>query len=183
MCGAQKHHRDPGRCENSCLAGQAKIAVDKAGICCGWFDLGNVAGSTSRPVLRGSGRRSSRNTPLWRSSAGCILLHNPKSLMRSTRTSFRACLGEWFLLVLGIRPSHLRIQSTGESNGSVGAEVFVVEPLGDMNVVTVQMEDLRFQVLAAPHYRSSPGAPVRISVDRQQLLLFDKETGHATPFR
>ncbi len=82
-------------------------------------------------------------------------------------------------VVLGIRPSHLKIQSSGQNNGSIGAEVFVVEPLGDMNVVTVQMEDLRFQVIAPSHYRASPGAPVRILVDRQQVLLFDKKTGRA----
>ena len=74
---------------------------------------------------------------------------------------------------MGVRPGHLRIQSSGENDGSFRAEVFVVEPLGDMNIVTIQMEDLRFQVLAPPNYRSTSGVPVRISADSQQVLLFD----------
>jgi multiple sugar transport system ATP-binding protein len=84
-------------------------------------------------------------------------------------------------VVVGVRPGHLRIQSSGENDGSLKAEVFVVEPLGDMNIVTIQMEDLRFQVLAPPNYRSASGVPVRILADSQQVLLFDGKTGRAIP--
>jgi multiple sugar transport system ATP-binding protein len=107
-----------------------------------------------------------------------FIRHNAIRLELSTQSASQRLPEE---VVLGVRPSHLKIASSEENNGSIEAKVFVVEPLGDMNVVSVQMEDLRFQVLAPPHYRCLPGAPVRISIDREQVLLFDRKTGHAIP--
>jgi ABC-type sugar transport system ATPase subunit len=80
-------------------------------------------------------------------------------------------------LVMGIRPYDLSVLNGHD--GGLDAEIFVVEPLGDMNVVTVRIGETRFQVVAPTSYRAIPRTPVRISLDPAHILLFDKRTGKA----
>ncbi len=82
-------------------------------------------------------------------------------------------------LVLGIRPYYLSIHQDDSQQGHIPAEIFVVEPLGDMNVITVQLEDTRFQIVAPVTYRPSPRTAVRISLDATHILLFNKQSGRA----
>jgi multiple sugar transport system ATP-binding protein len=78
-------------------------------------------------------------------------------------------------LVLGVRPYNLRV--AGEGAGTIPAEVFVVEPMGDMNVVSVNVGEQRFQVVAPTDFRARPGTGVRLSIDAERVLLFDKASG------
>jgi ABC-type sugar transport system ATPase subunit len=82
-------------------------------------------------------------------------------------------------VVLGIRPYHINLLPPGAGEGQLPAEVFVVEPLGDRNVATVQIEDARFQVVASTDYMADPGTSVSIAMDKKGILLFDKSSGKA----
>jgi multiple sugar transport system ATP-binding protein len=82
-------------------------------------------------------------------------------------------------IVMGIRPYHLEILHNSENEENIPAYIFVIEPLGDMNVATVQAEGTRFQIVAPTTYRAAPRTPVHISINTEKLLLFDKKTGTA----
>jgi len=81
--------------------------------------------------------------------------------------------------ILGIRPSNLRLHPSqdGSPRDSVLAEIFVVEPQGDINVVTVEVNKNRFQVVAPTRYRAAPHTKVNVSFDPHHILIFDKRTG------
>jgi multiple sugar transport system ATP-binding protein len=82
-------------------------------------------------------------------------------------------------VVLGIRPFYMRLHSENDPQGEISSIIFVMEPLGDMNVATIQVEDLRLQVVTAPTYKRPSGAAVKVSLDPNHILLFDKVTGLA----
>ncbi|MBA7473810.1 sn-glycerol-3-phosphate import ATP-binding protein UgpC [subsurface metagenome] len=82
-------------------------------------------------------------------------------------------------VVLGIRPYHLKVHPAQSGEGSIPAEVFVTESLGDLNVVTVQIMDARLQVAMPTSYKAKPNTPVSVSIDKSRILLFDKSTGKA----
>ena len=84
-------------------------------------------------------------------------------------------------VVLGIRPYHLKVLPARSGNGSIPAEIFVIESQGDMNVVTVQFTDVRFQIVMPITYKANPRTPVSVSIDQSRVLLFDKVTGKAIP--
>lgn len=84
-------------------------------------------------------------------------------------------------VVVGIRPFHLRLDGRGESGRRVAGTVLVVEPLGDMEVVTAEVADLRIQVVLPPGRRPAPGELLSLVADPDHVLLFDRETGHAIP--
>jgi ABC-type sugar transport system ATPase subunit len=82
-------------------------------------------------------------------------------------------------IVLGVRPDHLSIVGGSRGEGDMSAEVFVVEPLGDMNVATVQTGSLRLQIVAPVTYKAPPHTPVRVAIDPSRVLLFDRRSGKA----
>jgi ABC-type sugar transport system ATPase subunit len=80
-------------------------------------------------------------------------------------------------IVLGIRPYHLKILTNSEHTVNIPAQIFAIEPLGDMNVATVQTEGTRFQIVAPTTYRAQPRTQVQISFAPDKILLFDKRMG------
>ncbi len=82
-------------------------------------------------------------------------------------------------VVLGIRAYHLKVVPVGSEEGTIPAEVFITESLGDMNVVTVKIGDVKFQVVMPVNYKASPRTPVSLSVDRSRVHLFDNASGKA----
>lgn len=82
-------------------------------------------------------------------------------------------------VVLGIRPYHLKVVPAGDENGHISGKVYITESFGDMSVVTVQIADVRFQVVMPPAYKASAGTPVSVAIDQTRVLLFDKVSGKA----
>ncbi len=78
-------------------------------------------------------------------------------------------------IVLGIRPSHLEVRDPGQ--GRIPGEIFVVEPLGEQNAVTVQAGGVRLLAVAPDGYRPEPCTPVSVSMDLRHIRLFDARTG------
>lgn len=82
-------------------------------------------------------------------------------------------------VVLGIRPYHLKIHPDCTGDGLIPAEVFVTESLGDINVVSVNVLNKRYQIVVPTSYKPNPHSSVGISIDSSHILLFDKSTGKA----
>lgn len=82
-------------------------------------------------------------------------------------------------VVLGIRPFYIGISYEKSSRHTIPGEVFVVEPLGDMTVVSVDVQKMRLQVVSEPEFRAEPKQKLWLSFDPAHTLLFDAETGKA----
>jgi multiple sugar transport system ATP-binding protein len=82
-------------------------------------------------------------------------------------------------VTLGIRPFYIDIGLEKSARNTIPAEVFVVEPLGDMTVVSVDVLETRLQIVTAPDFRAQPKQTLWLAFDPAHTLLFDAETGHA----
>jgi ABC-type sugar transport system ATPase subunit len=86
-------------------------------------------------------------------------------------------------LTMGIRPVHTSLAFERKDAFRVAAQVFVVEPLGDMGIVSVDLDETRFQVVVDPGFRAQPKQTVWLALDQERVLLFDTETGRALATR
>jgi multiple sugar transport system ATP-binding protein len=79
-------------------------------------------------------------------------------------------------VVLGVRPHHLEVVGDGE--GSLRAEVAVVEPMGNEQIVYATLPGgKRLVALAPPEPHIEPGAMVVIRVRTDAVHIFDGESG------
>jgi multiple sugar transport system ATP-binding protein len=76
-------------------------------------------------------------------------------------------------VTLGIRPFYVDIAAAQDERHGVPATVFVVEPLGDTAVVTVNVAETRMQIVAEPEFRAQPQQPVWLELNPNHILLFD----------
>ncbi len=80
-------------------------------------------------------------------------------------------------LMMGIRPFYVNLTFQQSEATPIPAEIFVVEPLGDMTVVNIFLdEQTRFQAVMPSSFRARPKQPVWIGFDPNHILLFDKAT-------
>jgi multiple sugar transport system ATP-binding protein len=82
-------------------------------------------------------------------------------------------------VTLGIRPFYVGIRPEQDNHHTIPSEVFVVEPMGDMTVISVKVEDTRLQVVTDPEFRTKPRQAAWLSFDPEHTLLFDTQTGKA----
>ncbi|MFK7967312.1 MAG: ABC transporter ATP-binding protein [Burkholderiaceae bacterium] len=80
-------------------------------------------------------------------------------------------------LTLGIRPTSLRIRERGGSDGAIMAEIYAVEPLGKVTIVTVQIGSCRLRAKMSASTQFAIGAPVEIDFAPSEALLFHPNTG------
>jgi multiple sugar transport system ATP-binding protein len=79
-------------------------------------------------------------------------------------------------VVLGVRPQHLEV--VAESDGTIRAEVAVVEPMGNEQIVyTTLPGGKRLVAVAPPDPVIIPGAIVTMRVKRDAVHVFDAESG------
>jgi ABC-type sugar transport system ATPase subunit len=76
---------------------------------------------------------------------------------------------------VGIRPEHLAIVAPGE--GSASGEIYVVEPMGREQIVSVKIGEQVVQVVAAPGFSGKIGDRVGLRVPAERLHLFDPASG------
>lgn len=79
-------------------------------------------------------------------------------------------------VTMGIRPEDLSIISE-ESENAIRGEVYVIEPLGSEVIVNVKVNETMIKVKSPPSLRISPGSRVHMSVNLDNLHIFDKKTG------
>lgn len=82
-------------------------------------------------------------------------------------------------VTLGIRPFYITLSLTKDNTHTIPATVFVLEPLGDSTVVTVDVADGRMQIVAESGFRIDEKTTVWLSFDPARTLLFDTTTEEA----
>lgn len=83
-------------------------------------------------------------------------------------------------VTLGIRPYYIALKFERSQSTPIPAEIFVVEPLGDITVVTVVLGNgTRFQVAVSPSFSGHPKQNIWLGFDPNHILLFDKQTEKA----
>jgi len=78
---------------------------------------------------------------------------------------------------LGVRPEHVRLGIEGAPG-----EVTLVEPVGSEAFVHVRVGGSGLVARTNAATRPDVGAPVRVAVRRQEVHLFDAETGERVPW-
>jgi ABC-type sugar transport system ATPase subunit len=81
-------------------------------------------------------------------------------------------------VTVGIRPFHLTA-GAGAGHGAIAARVVVVEPLGDMEIVTAEAASLPIQVVIPPGNRPKRGDTMHLAPEPEYVLLFDPESKRA----
>ncbi|MFB6075284.1 MAG: ABC transporter ATP-binding protein [Haloarculaceae archaeon] len=80
-------------------------------------------------------------------------------------------------LVMGIRPESIHV-ADGES-ATLTAPVSVVEPMGDVTHVYVEIGDQMYTVSVEGEFVTEPGDQLDLVFPAEQLHLFDRDTGDA----
>ncbi|UCH62656.1 MAG: ABC transporter ATP-binding protein [Fidelibacterota bacterium] len=96
----------------------------------------------------------------------------PESLMVSARG------WEKKKLVLGIRPHHTHMVHEKEFAQRSG-KVVIYESLGEEGVLEVEVEGCPLTILTEPELRLKPRETVGVSVDWENAILFDEESGYS----
>jgi ABC-type sugar transport system ATPase subunit len=78
-------------------------------------------------------------------------------------------------VVLGSRPEDVRVSRDLDGDGGIG-EVYVVEPLGRDDLVTVRMGNEEVHVLTDPGLDLHIGEKVRVTIDGTRVQFFDPDT-------
>jgi multiple sugar transport system ATP-binding protein len=77
--------------------------------------------------------------------------------------------------ILGVRPEDCGVVPAGQ--GSLGAEIYAVELIGDHTLVTVKAGQDMLTVKAPKDFAGSIGENVGISLSKDRLFVFDAATG------
>jgi multiple sugar transport system ATP-binding protein len=81
------------------------------------------------------------------------------------------------VLRVGLRPEAIALSTAGD--GGVAGEVLVSEPLGSEVIVNVKLGEVLLKVRTAPEVRPEPGSRVWLSAEREDVRVFDAESGAA----
>jgi ABC-type sugar transport system ATPase subunit len=80
-------------------------------------------------------------------------------------------------VVVGIRPFYLHAVHEQDEQHGIPVEVFVVEPMGDATVISVNANDTRMQIVADPDTAAQAGDTLWLAFEPSHILLFDQQTG------
>ena len=84
-------------------------------------------------------------------------------------------------VTVGIRPQHIKVLDDGApTNGTVvtDAEVEVFEALGATGVLIANAGGVSLNALTAPDDDYAAGQPLRLALDSESFLFFDRVSGH-----
>jgi multiple sugar transport system ATP-binding protein len=81
-------------------------------------------------------------------------------------------------LVLGIRPEDIAVSGEGRPD-SIRATVYMSEPLGRENLLTLRVGDSLFKALASPDLQVTLDQVMWLTCNEQRVHLFDKATGNS----
>ena len=82
-------------------------------------------------------------------------------------------------VVLGIRPEHIRVITSGEVDNAIDATVYVIEPLGRDLVINVKVDNTLLKILSTPGLKLEPGQKVKLVFPEEKIHFFDKYTEKA----
>ncbi len=81
-------------------------------------------------------------------------------------------------LVFGVRPEDIGV-SFGALPDTIPASVYMSEPLGRENLLTLKVGDAMFKVLASPDIHVNLDQAVWLTCNEQRVHLFDQATGNS----
>src|SRR5690606_28539111 len=80
-------------------------------------------------------------------------------------------------IVVGVRPTDVRVTDASDAPGALAAEVLLIEPTGDDVWVVGRLDGQRIMGRAAPDAVPAPGSTARFELARERLHLFDRASG------
>jgi ABC-type sugar transport system ATPase subunit len=80
-------------------------------------------------------------------------------------------------VIVGIRPFYLDFAAQRSERHTIPVDVFVVEPMGDSTVISVNAGSTRVQAMLDTETRTSSGDSLWLGLDPAHMLLFDRQTG------
>lgn len=78
-------------------------------------------------------------------------------------------------LVFSVRPEEIHVHKERVSEEAIGAEIYVMEPLGAELLLTLLIGDTIFKVKVAPGFKAHPGKKVWITFNKKKIHIFDKK--------
>jgi multiple sugar transport system ATP-binding protein len=82
-------------------------------------------------------------------------------------------------LKLGIRPFYIDLNLQDDQPYDLRGEIFLVENLQDYSIVSVDIDDLRLQVVASASFKAQRHQPVYLKLNPDYIRFFDLQTGKA----
>ena len=82
-------------------------------------------------------------------------------------------------VILAVRPFYIDIGLEKSTCHTIPAEVFIVESLGDISIVSVDVLETRLQIVTQPDFRAKAKQQIWLAFDPSRSVLFDAETEKA----
>ncbi len=82
-------------------------------------------------------------------------------------------------LILGIRAEDVFVSRVAESQETIQAEVYIVEPLGSENIIDLRIGGNILKVKTLPTIQPGIGQPIHMWFDKDRMHVFDKSTEKA----
>ncbi len=92
------------------------------------------------------------------------------------RVPLNGTLAKTDQVVLGVRPEDVLVFDQ-PSPGAVQARIYIAEPLGSVQYLTLDLDGLRLLAQVDPHYDARLNKEVFCRVDGKSVYLFEKDTG------
>jgi multiple sugar transport system ATP-binding protein len=80
-------------------------------------------------------------------------------------------------IVYGVRPEHLQFVPADSRDGTLGAEVVVVEPTGAETLVVTRVAGSDLSAIFRERHRLNPGDRIGLAPDLSSVHVFDKASG------
>ena len=81
-------------------------------------------------------------------------------------------------LIFGIRPRDVKV-SRKKLPHAIESEVYVVEPLGEETIITLEVKGTMVRVVTSPTFKAKIGMRIWTSFDLNKAHIFDRKTGEA----
>jgi len=82
-------------------------------------------------------------------------------------------------LMIGIRPIYAHVTNGVKTTSILRGEVFVLEPAGTKQILTLLIGETRFKVVVDVSFNANLGDKISLKVDMDHIVLFNKETQNA----
>jgi multiple sugar transport system ATP-binding protein len=78
---------------------------------------------------------------------------------------------------LGVRPHNLHVSSAKRNDNDMVGQVYIVEPLGETNIITLKIGDIQIKAETQPDYKPKLNETVYFGFSNEQCHVFDGITG------
>jgi len=82
-------------------------------------------------------------------------------------------------MILGVRPQSTQVYREKREQAVVEAELYVSEPLGDVLILNLKVEDILFKAVVNPDFKADVGEKFWVEFPAEKVYLFDRKTGKA----